>query len=71
MGLFLFRPINRTAKDIAAIIIQLHSVLPQIIVFNIHPINRTAKDITAKLLSGLSFAIGFSQPMKDNKKISR
>jgi hypothetical protein len=61
----LFRPMNRTAKDIAAIIIQLYPVLPQIIFFNIHPINRTAMDITAKLLSALSFAVGFNQQITD------
>jgi len=61
---FLFRPMNRTAKNITAIIIQLYPVLTQIILFIIRPMNRTAKDISAKLLKTLSFAVGFNQPMK-------
>jgi hypothetical protein len=58
---------NRTAKDITAIIIQQYPVLTQIIFFIIRPMNRTAKDITAKLLSALYFAIGLNQSMKDYK----
>jgi hypothetical protein len=54
---------NRTAKEITEIIIQLYPVLTQIIFFIFRPMNRTAKDITAKLLSALSFAVGFKQPM--------